>query len=60
MCLVLKKPENIANNCTVSEGTTVKPVYSDHPRETKNVAFIDRWLLYTGSYIDNVSPWESS
>ena len=26
--------------------STVKPVYSDHPRETKSVAFIDRWLLY--------------
>ena len=38
---------------------TVKPVYSDHPRETKNVAFIDRWLLYAGSYTDNVPPWES-
>ena len=33
-------------------GTTVKPVYSDYPRETKNVAFIDRWLLYAGSYTD--------
>ena len=38
---------------------TVKPVYSDHPRETKNVAFIHKWLLYTGSYTDTVSPWES-
>ena len=40
------------NNMAIHVGTktdivyTVKPVYSDHPRETKHVAFIDRWLLY--------------
>jgi len=30
---------------------TVKPVYNDHPRETKFVAVVDRWSLFRGSFI---------
>ena len=29
---------------------TVKPANSGHSRETENVAVIDRWLLFTGSF----------
>ena len=30
--------------------STVKPVYSDHPRETRKGVFIGRWSLYIASF----------
>jgi hypothetical protein len=27
---------------------TVKPVYNDHPRDTKLVAVVDKWSLFRG------------
>jgi hypothetical protein len=37
---------------------TVKPVYNDHPGDTKIVAVVDRWSLFRGSLYNKTSTWD--
>ena len=39
---------------------TVKPVNKGHPRDMKNVAFVDRWLLFAGNFLNKTSPGDFS
>ena len=36
---------------------TVKPVNKDHPRETKNVVFVERWSLFRGPFLLELAIW---
>ncbi len=39
-------------NCSMSHLMyTVKPVYNDHPWDTKFVAVVDRWSLFIGRFV---------
>jgi len=36
----------------------VKPVYNDHPWDSKIVAVIDRWTLFKGDFSNKYSNWD--
>ena len=36
---------------------TVKPVNKDHPRETKHVVFAERWSLFRGQFLLELTIW---
>ena len=36
---------------------TVKPVYKDHPKETRKAVFMSRWSLWTG-FFGTLSTWQ--
>ena len=42
--------EDIENGLP-SFSSTVKPVYNDHPWDSKIVAVVDRWLLFRGTFV---------
>lgn len=56
----LIKLVNVFNNNDeipiMTEIHAIKPVYNVHLRKPVNVAFMDRWLLYTSSNIMNKEP----
>jgi len=34
-----------------AQSDTVKPVYNDPPRDTKQVAVVEKWSLFTGGFM---------
>ncbi len=40
------------------EGSTIKPVYNDHPLDPKIMAVVDRWSLFRGHLCNKSSIWD--
>ena len=40
--------------------TTVEPVYKDHPRKCNIMVVVNGWSLIAGSFMQNMSDWETN
>ncbi len=46
------------NSITSTLKKTVKPVFNDHPCNTKKVAVVDRWPLFRGQLCNESFKWD--
>ncbi len=55
-----RDPLKIANDVYVLEAFAfkVKPVFNDHPWDSKIVAIVDRWSLFKGHFKNKYSNWD--